>query len=33
VMLEVGLFFVITIVVALGLWVVGRVLWAGSHSG
>jgi protein SCO1/2 len=28
VMLEIGLFFLITIVVAVGLWVVGRVLWA-----
>jgi cytochrome oxidase Cu insertion factor (SCO1/SenC/PrrC family) len=33
VMLEIALFFVITIAVTAGLWVVGRVLWAGSRSG
>lgn len=32
VMLEIGLFFIITFFVAIGLWMVGRVLWAGSHS-
>jgi cytochrome oxidase Cu insertion factor (SCO1/SenC/PrrC family) len=31
VMLEVSLFFVITFFVTLGLWLVGRVLWAGSR--
>jgi cytochrome oxidase Cu insertion factor (SCO1/SenC/PrrC family) len=31
VLLEIGLFFLITIGVAAGLWVVGRVLWAGSR--
>jgi cytochrome oxidase Cu insertion factor (SCO1/SenC/PrrC family) len=33
VMLEIGLFFIITIAVAVGLWLVGRVLWAGSRPG
>jgi cytochrome oxidase Cu insertion factor (SCO1/SenC/PrrC family) len=33
VMLEIALFFLITIAVAAGLWVVGRVLWAGSRPG
>jgi hypothetical protein len=33
VLLETTLFILICIAVAIGLWLVGRVLWAGSRPG